>query len=72
MQDAVRVAGWWGRQSAESRTIFCAQNGWREAVWKRDEHGKWYEASATLRSVVRLNWDGSVALGRRRVVRREP
>lgn len=41
------TAGWYGRSSGNSASIYCALNGWREAVWKRDPRRRWYEASTT-------------------------
>lgn len=63
------TAGWYGRSSGNSASIYCALNGWREAVWKRDPRGRWYEASATMRSVIGIDQIGNVTLGEPRKVR---
>lgn len=65
----IRTASWWGRTSGDARTIHCAQNGWREAIWKR-KRGKWYEAAATIRPVIAVDLLGNVTLGDPRTVNR--
>lgn len=60
----LNVASWWGRRSGEIGTAYCSQSGWREAVWKRNRRGRWYEASATLRPVIAIDFQtGQVVLG---------
>lgn len=62
------VTGWWGR--ANGRTpAWCVQNGWREAIWKYSKRRGWHEASATLRPVVGITFDGEGILGEPRKVR---
>jgi hypothetical protein len=68
-EQRVEVSSWWGRRSADSATIHCAQNGWREAVWERDDEGVWQEIAATLSPVIGIRHDGSAILGEKRSVR---
>lgn len=68
-QTTIQTANWWGRRSADSATIYCAQNGWREATWRRDRKGKWQEIDATIRPVVSIDHIGNVTLGEPRKVK---
>jgi hypothetical protein len=63
------VAGWWGRRSADSATIYCTQNGWREATWERHRRKGWREVSATIRPVVGFDAFGQAVLGEPRRVK---
>jgi hypothetical protein len=64
--DEVRVSGWYGRRSGDPGTIHCTSNGWRDAIWRRDSRGRWYEAEATMRRVVSVDGIGNVTLGEAR------
>lgn len=62
------VSGWYGRLSGDPRTITCARNGWREAIWERDQDDRWQEVSATLRPVIAIDRIGNVTLGEPMVI----
>jgi hypothetical protein len=67
MNNETTVEYWHGRLSADSRTIFCGQNGRATARWKR-RRGKWKVVEIVLRPVIFQGSDGSFALGEPRYI----